>query len=59
MADNDNTGALLKSNATWAADFSEANPNFFPDSAKNHQTPHVRPSFYIIFTTSLFFRLFG
>jgi len=40
MADNNNTRALLQSNAKWAADVSEADPDFFPDSAKNLQTPH-------------------
>ena len=59
MADNPNTRALLESNAKWAAGVSEADPNFFPDSAKNPQTPHVRPSFCVIFTTYTFFSLFG
>ena len=37
------TQALLKANAKWAADVSEMDPNFFPDSAKYPQKPHVRP----------------
>jgi hypothetical protein len=46
MDDNDNTRALLESNAKWAADVSEADPDFFPDSAKYPQKPHVRPFRY-------------
>ena len=42
---SDSTRALLKSNAKWAADVSEADPNFFPDSAKYPQKPHVSPLF--------------
>ena len=62
MAYNDNTRALLKSNALWAASVSEVDPNFFPDSAKNPQTPHVRPFFYAIlhnFKLHFLFSLFG
>jgi carbonic anhydrase len=51
MADNDNIRALLNSNAKWAADVSEADPDFFPESAKNQQTPHVRPLSTLLFTT--------
>ena len=60
MTGNDNTRALLKSNAEWAAGVSEADPDFFPDSAKNPQTPHVRPFFYATFHNLHFLsRLFG
>ena len=62
MADNDNTSALLKSNAKWAAGVSEADPDFFSNSAKNPQTPHVRPFFYATlhnFKLHFLFRLFG
>jgi hypothetical protein len=62
MADNHNTQAtqaLLESNAKWAANVSETDPDFFPDSAKNNQTPHVRPFFFVFSITYTFFRLFG
>ena len=60
MADNHNTRALLKSNEEWAASVSKADPNFFPDSAKYPQTPHVRPFFYAAFHhLNFLFRLFG
>ena len=60
MADNHYTRALLKSNAQWAAGVSQEDPNFFPDSANNPQTPHVRPFFFAAFHNLHFlFRLFG
>ena len=59
MADNDNTRALLKSNAKWAAGISEADPDFFPDSAKNPQKPHVRPFFPTFHNLLFLCRLFG
>ena len=49
MTDNDNTRALLKSNAKWAAGYSEADPDFFPESVKHPQKPHVRPFSYATF----------
>ena len=63
MADNHYTRALLKSNAQWAAGVSQEDPNFFPDSANNPQTPHVRPFFFAAFHNlqqqHFLFRLFG
>ena len=60
MADNHNTRALLKSNAKWAAGVSEEDPDFFPNSANNPQTPHVRPFFsYFLYNLHFLFRLFG
>lgn len=38
---------LLKANEAWARAVSEADPNFFPNSAKG-QTPHVRNSFPVL-----------
>lgn len=56
----DSVQQLLRSNAEWAAGVSKDDPNFFPDSAKNPQTPHVRPFFYATFHSSNFlFSLFG
>jgi hypothetical protein len=40
--DNDTAQELLNSNVKWAADVSRVDPNFFPDSAKYPQKPHVR-----------------
>lgn len=45
---NDGAKALLASNAIWADKISKENPDFFPTSASQPQTPHVRISFVVV-----------